>query len=464
MLSHESVRVATGRRRIYTLPLAMCCGFFLVFLKNPALLCGKTLLMNAYLIVLILFYVLTPIVILHLCHKFPYVNKLGAVIIAYIVGLLLGNIGLLPGLGTYLNDYLLTHPKAGADEIRAMLITGQITESEMLAFQIYKLRDLLMSVTILLAIPLVLFSANVRQWKQMAGKSLISLIIGLFSVVTVVVIGFFIFRGSGMKDLWKVSGLLIGVYTGGTPNLASLKLMLDVDANTYILTHTYDLVIGVFYLTFLMTVSQKLFQRFLPKYPRKLEEVKIRDLDGKDPFWGIFQKNIFVPLLKAYGFTILIVAVAGGLSMLFPEHLLMVVVILTISTLSILASMLPSINKIEKTFESGMYLILIFSVVVASMADIRNFSGITPGLFAYITMAVFGSLLIHVLLSKVFKIDADTVIITSTALICSPPFVPVVAGAIRNREVLVPGITIGIIGYAIGNYLGFLVANLLKGM
>ncbi|MBS4059644.1 MAG: DUF819 family protein, partial [Bacteroidetes bacterium] len=72
------------------------------------------------------------------------------------------------------------------------------------------------------------------------------------------------------------------------------------------------------------------------------------------------------------------------------------------------------------------------------------------------------SLFMHVLLSKIFKIDADTVMITSTAMICSPPFVPVVAGAIKNKEVILPGITIGIIGYAIGNYLGFLIANLLK--
>ena len=52
--------------------------------------------------------------------------------------------------------------------------------------------------------------------------------------------------------------------------------------------------------------------------------------------------------------------------------------------------------------------------------------------------------------------------ITSTALICSPPFVPVIAGAIKNREIIVSGLTVGIIGYAIGNYLGFIVAELLK--
>ncbi len=418
--------------------------------------------MELTIIALVLFYVLTPILILHLCHRFPFVNKLGSVIIAYLIGLIIGNIGILPGMGTVLHEYMLLHPKAGVEEVNALLAAGSIGPDQLLAFEIYKLRDTLMSITILLAIPLVLFSADVRQWGKMAGKNLIALLTGIVSVVVVVVLGYFIFRGFGMKDLWKVSGLLVGVYTGGTPNLAALKMMLDVDANTYILTHTYDLIIGVAYLSFLMSVGQRLFNKVLPAYPYRQDEVRIRDLDGKDPFWGIFRRSVFVPLLKAYGLAILIFGIAVGLSTLVADSMMMVVVILSITTLGLAASFLPSINKIEKTFESGMYLILIFSLVVSSMADVRHFSGITPGLFAYVTMAVFGSLAMQVLLARFFKIDSDTVIITSTAMICSPPFVPVVAGALKNKDIIIPGITMGIIGYVVGNYLGFIIANVLK--
>lgn len=414
------------------------------------------------LILLTIFYVFTPLLILHLCHRFPFVNKLGAVIIAYLVGLFIGNVGLLPSMGSVLNDFLLNNPKATGVDVKDLLVNGLISEKEVIAFKIYKLRDMLMSITILLAIPLLLFSANVKQWKNLAGKTLASLLVGLFSVVLIIVVGFFIFKDHGLKDLWKIAGLLIGVYTGGTPNLASLKMMLDVDANTYILTHTYDLVVGVVYLGFLMTIGQKIFHKFLPKFPVPLDEVKIKDLDGKDPFWGIFRRKVFFPLIKAFGVAIGIFALGGILSMLVPDKMVMIVVILTITTLGIFASTIPSINRIEKTFESGMYLILIFSIVVASMADVRNFSGLTPGLFAYITMAVFGSLFLHVLLSKLFKIDSDTTMITSVAFICSPPFVPVIAGALGNKHIIVSGITIGIIGYAIGNYLGFIVAEVLK--
>lgn len=414
------------------------------------------------LVLLAAFYLFIPLLILHFCHNYRFVNKLGAVIVAYAVGLLLGNIGLLPSMGVYLNAFMLNHPKATTAEVQNLLAQGLISQQDFLAFQIYQLRDLIMSITILLAIPLMLFSANLKQWGKMAGKTLASLFAGLFSVVVVIIAGYFIFQNKGIADLWKLSGLLIGVYTGGTPNLASLKLMLDVDADTYILTHTYDLIIGVFYLAFLIAVGKKVFLTFLPRFPLPLDKVSVDDLDGKDPFWGILKRKKLFPLFRAYGLAIAIFAIGGLLSMLVPDRMLMVVVILSITTLGLLASLIPSINRIDKTFESGMYLILIFSVVVASMADVRNFAGLTPGLFAYISMAVFGSLILHVALSKLFKIDADTTMITSVAFICSPPFVPVVAGAIGNRHIMVSGITIGIIGYAVGNYLGFLVANLLR--
>lgn len=377
-------------------------------------------------ILLVLFYLLIPFVILHLCHKFPFVNKLGAVFIAYLVGLIVGNTGILPEW-------------AGG------------------------IQDTLTSITVPLAIPLLLFSSNLKQWKSMAGKAMVSLLIGITSVVTVVITGYFVFMDKGMTDLWKVSGMLIGVYTGGTPNLASLKMMLNVDPDVYILTHTYDMIISTVFLAFLMTVGKKLFSLFLPTF-KDDNMAEVEYTNGSDPFWGIFKRKIFYPLLKAYGLTILIFAIAGGLSLLVPKNSQVVVVILTITTLSIVASTFKKVNSIEKTFESGMYLILIFSVVVASMADISRFAGLTPGLFGYITLAVFGSLFLQVVMGKIFKVDADTTIITSTALICSPPFVPVVAAAINNRKVILPGITIGIIGYALGNYIGFAIGELLKSM
>jgi len=41
--------------------------------------------------------------------------------------------------------------------------------------------------------------------------------------------------------------------------------------------------------------------------------------------------------------------------------------------------------------------------------------------------------------------------------------VPLVANALKNKDVIVTGITGGIIGYIVGNYLGVALAYFLKG-
>ena len=52
--------------------------------------------------------------------------------------------------------------------------------------------------------------------------------------------------------------------------------------------------------------------------------------------------------------------------------------------------------------------------------------------------------------------------VSSVAYICSPPFVPMMAAAMKNRSVLAAGLAVGVVGYAAGNYLGFLMARLLE--
>lgn len=75
---------------------------------------------------------------------------------------------------------------------------------------------------------------------------------------------------------------------------------------------------------------------------------------------------------------------------------------------------------------------------------------------------VFGSFCLHGLLARWLKIDVDTFLVTSAAAILSVPLIPAVAGAIRNRDVLVPGFAVAILGYILSNYAGIMVAALVK--
>jgi len=395
-------------------------------------------------------------------------QKLGAIMIAYVIGLLLGNIGILPEASQAMIELTTNKEiKLTKDLINEMFVSGSLNETDVQYFKLFKLQDLLTTITIAFALPLLLFSLNVRSWFKVAGKTFLSLLLGLISVIIPIFIGFFIFKDS-VDESWKVAGMMTGVYSGGTPNLASISKALDVNNLTYILTHTYDLVIGAVFLIFVMSIGQRVLLRFLPAYKPSNNSIQESTYglgpNKTRPFLDVIQKKYLLPNLAALGIALVIIGISAGLGELFTKQHQMLVIILSITTLSIIASLFSKVNQIKKTFDYGMYFILVFSLVVASMADLRSLSFSHIHIFYWVFLVYAGSLIIHVGLAAIFKIDADNVIIVSTALTCSPPFVPVVAGALKNKEIIISGLTVGIIGYAIGNYLGILIAQLLHAL
>jgi len=228
------------------------------------------------------------------------------------------------------------------------------------------------------------------------------------------------------------------------------------------------MIVGAITIIFFITAGPRIFRAILPPFKHNGDaertDVELAEAESFEDYSGMLKRGRIIPLLKALGLALLIFVIAFVISLLLPKVSQMVVVILSITTLAIIASLVPWINKIEKTFQLGMYFILVFSFTVASMADLKvMFSIGFLGLFAYISYAYFGSLILHLILSKIFKVNADDFLITTTAFVFSPPFVPVVAGALKNKDVIITGITVGIIGYVIGNYLGVGLGYFLKG-
>ena len=143
-----------------------------------------------------MFYLLFPIFIIYLCTTYPILDKIGMIIICYAVGLVLGNIHILPG----------------------NILASQTTLCE---------------VTVALSLPLLLFSLDLKQWIHLAGKTILSMVLATISIAIASCLGF-LFINDLIKESWKLVGMAVAVYTGGTPNLASVKTALNVDPTIFI--------------------------------------------------------------------------------------------------------------------------------------------------------------------------------------------------------------------------------------
>ena len=419
-------------------------------------------------VLLVIFYFAFPVVIILLCRQWTFLQKMGSIVLAYGFGLLIGSTGIMPHGSDGYKFALQGKGSLPRSEVESLITQGKATSDDIFVNQIAQVQDIIPSIVVPLAFPLLLFSLNLKRWLRYAKKGFISVVLALIAGLVMVTVGFFIWKDS-IPESWKLAGMFEGIYAGGTPNFVAIKMALNVNANLFVIVSTYDMIVGAFLVLFFITVAPRLFRMILPAFEESRgisgDEAEIlSQTENLEDFSGMFKKGVFLPLLGALGISVLIFAVSGGLALLLHNFPIMVVVILSITSFGLLLSLSKYINKIEKTFQLGMYLILVFSLTVSSMANIRTMFGIgMVNLILFITWCYFGSLVLHIILAKIFRIDADNFLITSAAFIFSPPFVPLVANALKNKDVIVTGITGGIIGYIVGNYLGVALAYFLKG-
>ena len=373
-------------------------------------------------IALVLFYLLSPAVVLWACNKWKILGKIGPVLILYFLGIIVANLNLIPA------------DCAG-------------------------LQDTISSIAIPLALPMMLYSCDFKKFS--VKTSLKITIIGIVAVCIASLVGFFSFRGGLGEEAAVIGGSIMGKCTGGTPNLAALKVMLGMENETFILINSFDMVICFLYLVMLMSVGIKQARKFLGRGVYATDqEVNLAEYTEKNPYKDFGKKESVKQLVKVTLLTLVIVAAAFGVATYakrFDENIFTVVMILTLTTLALVFSLWQEVKSWDKSYDAGMYIIYIFSVVVASMANFRtmNYEGALY-IVLFQIVVVFGSYLLTILGAKLFKVDGDTAVITSNTLINSPIFVPMIAASMKNKDIIVVGVTIGLVGYAVGNYLGYL--------
>ena len=380
--------------------------------------------------IILALYIVFPILIIEAFKRWTIVQKIGTVVLAYAVGIIASLCGVFN------------------------FATPEVAES------FSKLQSTIMSVAVPLAIPLMLFNCDFKLWTKSLPKTAWALVTGIVAVIIASISGYFIFRNN-VPEIAKVTGMMAGIYTGGTMNFNALGAALNVDRSVMAIVLAFQMVITTPYIFFLLGGGYKIFRKLLPykdiTHKGRMDEDQVETADVEN-YRGMFEKKNFIGMIKGLGLSVIFLAVGAGLALLITGTLNELVVILTITTLSIIASFFKKVRELPKTFELGMFFILIFSVIVASMFDINSVNGGSLYIGGFVLWIIGISVGLHLLLCRIAKVSGDLFCVCQVGLLCSPPFVPPIAGAMKNKKVLISGIVVGLVGYAIGTYLGALLA------
>lgn len=306
--------------------------------------------------------------------------------------------------------------------------------------------------SVLLAVPLLLFSTNIPVWLKQAKSTILSFLLCVVSVVIVVSLMTLLFA-ERLPQIWQYAGMMTGLFTGGAPNMQAVGLMLEAESEAIVLVNAADIFCGGAYLIFLTSVAHTFFGLFLKDFAIQQDTATVQAVQSAS--W----KDYLMGLIC----TLLVVATSLGITYLFTGKLESVVLIfLLLTTLSIALSFVPTIRNLAGTFEFGDYFLLMFCIAIGMLADIGTAIATGGTVLLFMASIWLSVIVLHSLLGYLFGIDRDTLMITSTASIYGPAFVGQVASAINNRQLLFSGMATGLIGYALGNYLGVGLGYLLK--
>ncbi|NLX64198.1 MAG: DUF819 family protein [Clostridiaceae bacterium] len=387
-------------------------------------------------LIMILVIVFFPRIIMLVSEKLSFLKTVGPVFICYLTGFL---------LSTPLKN-------AGAD----MTLASDIS-----------------SILVLIGMPLILFSADLPALKKLAKPMLISFTIDIVAVIVVAIGSFFIFKDM-LPNAHNISGMLVGTYTGGTPNMIAIGHGLNAGPERIMLLQTADMIGGGIYFFMLLSIMPRLLKKVLPEYQPvgsyNPEEAKYYAETFSGSKQSVKPLKAFMSRVGLVSVSIVCVLISMGICLLLPSQYgntglaklgeYTALIMLLVTSFGIILSFVRKIRYATGSYSTGQYFLLMFSVGMGLCFDISAVSN-SLVLLGMLLVIQFGTVLLHIIMAKIWKIDYHTMIITSTAGVFGPAFIIPVANALHNDEIILPGILCGILGYAIGNYLGIGIGQLL---
>ena len=331
----------------------------------------------------------------------------------------------------------------------------------------------LSSVLVLIGMPLILFSANLPALKKLAKPMIISFNINIIAVLIVAIVSFFIFNEI-LPNAHNISGMLVGTYTGGTPNMIAIGHGLNAGPERIMLLQTADMIGGGIYFFMLLSIMPRVMKKVLPDYKPvggyNLDEAKYYAETFSGEKQSVKPFKAFMSRVSLVSVSIICVLISTGICLLLPSRYgntglaklgeYTALIMLLVTSFGIILSFVKKIRNAPGSYSSGQYFLLMFSVGMGLCFDLSAVSS-SLVLLGMLLIIQFGTVLLHIIMARIWKIDYQTMIITSTAGVFGPAFIIPVANALHNDEIILPGILCGILGYAIGNYLGIGVGQLL---
>ncbi|MDH3223020.1 MAG: DUF819 family protein, partial [Gemmatimonadota bacterium] len=282
-------------------------------------------------------------------------------------------------------------------------------------------------------------------------------------------LGAFLLQDKVGPETWKLAGQYAATYTGGGANFAAVGSALDTSGELFAAGIAADVIITAVWMMVCLVVPVFFVRGAKPdrgqgspsgRRPAGMAQEPVPEEDA-----GGLQERLYAAVgsvrLTDIGALVTIVLgclwVSGWLGERYPLP-----AVLWLTTLALLLAQIPRVQGIRGAAVLGNYLILIFLASNGAKSVVANIMAVGPPVvyFAVITVAVHGAVIFG--LGRLVGLDLRTLAVASQANIGGPASAMAIASARGYSDKLLPGVAVGLLGYAVGNYLGLALAALLR--
>ena len=322
----------------------------------------------------------------------------------------------------------------------------------------------LIDFTVPFAVCVILFTVNLSDIRLAGRQMLVAFgLAALGSMIGVVVASLTLepFLTDILADnSWKLAGPYTGTYIGGSLNFFSLWSGLELEnpdllaaANAVDNVFLFPLYALWMIIPTLLAGKYIVGKAWSASAKNEMEAAAPKEKPRFDPLSIV--TLIFLALV--------VMTLSNWIkSSIIDSYFPAIPAILVVTTLALLLGQFGPIRRLQGAWEIGDLGFYLFFASVGAMINFYQAVVLSPILFLYVMIILVIHMSVLYGLGRLLRMDIGVLTIASVATKAGPSLVPPVAEAMGWRHLVLPGILLGMLGYAVGNYTGYAVAHLVR--